>query len=63
MSTQAQPVQTNIRSCEADLDRALILGRRYGVVAGMHYNKTLRSLHRPIDRTFPDPLLNGKTDD
>ena len=32
-------MQTNIRSCEADLDRALILGRRYGVVAGVRYNK------------------------
>ena len=39
VSTQARPVQTNIRSCEADLDRALILGRRYGVVAGVRYNK------------------------
>ena len=63
VSTQARPAQTNIRSCEADLDRALILGRRYGVVAGVHYNKTLRSLHRPIDRTFPCLLLGGKTDD
>ena len=56
-------MQTNIRSCEADLDRALILGRRYGVVAGVHYNETLRSLHRPILRTFPFLLLSGKTDD
>ena len=41
MSTQARPVQNDIRSCEADLDPALILGRRYGVVAGVNY-KTLR---------------------
>ena len=27
VSTQARPAQTNIRSCEADLDLALILGR------------------------------------
>ena len=37
MSTQALPLQTDIRSCEADLDRALILERRYGVVASEHY--------------------------
>ena len=29
VSTQARPVQTDIRSCEADLDHALVLGRRY----------------------------------
>ena len=32
VSTQARPVQTDIRSCEADLDHALVLGRRYSVV-------------------------------
>ena len=52
LSTQALPLQTDLRSCEADLDRALILGRRYGLVAAVHYNKKLRSLHRPIHRTF-----------
>ena len=52
VSTQARPVQTDIRSCEADLDHALVLGRRYSVVAGVHYNTTLRSLHRRIHRTF-----------
>ena len=39
-----------MRSCEAALDQALVLGRRDGIVPGMHYNKTL---HRPIQRTFP----------
>ena len=63
VSDQARPVRTDIRSCEADLDRALILGRRYSVVANVHYNKTLRSLHRPINRTFPYLLSDGKTDD
>ncbi len=63
VSDQARPVRTDIRSCEADLDRALILGRRYSVVADIHYNKTLRSLHRPIHRTFPYLLTGGKTDD
>ena len=63
VSDQARPVHTDIRSCEADLDRALILGRRYSVVADIHYNKTLRSLHRPIHRTFPYLLTGGKTDD
>ena len=41
----------------------LLLGRRYSVVPGVHYNKTLRSLHRPIHRTFPYLLPGGKTDD
>ena len=54
-------MQTDIRSCEADLDHALVLGRRYSVVAGVHYNKTLRSLHRPIHRTFPSLLPDGTT--
>ena len=63
VSDQAREVHTDIRSCEADLDRALILGRRYSVVANIHYNKTLRSLHRPINRTFPYQLTGGKTDD
>ena len=63
VSDQARPVRTDIRSCEADLDRALILGRRYSVVADIHYNNTLRSLHRPIHRTFPYLLTGGKTDD
>ena len=63
VSDQARPVRTDIRSCEADLDRALILGRRYSVVANVHYNKTLRSLHRPINRTFPYLQTGGKTDD
>jgi hypothetical protein len=62
VSTQARPVQTDIRNCEADLDHALILGRRYSVVADVLYNKTLRSLHRPINRTFPYLLSDGKTD-
>ena len=69
VSTQARPVQTDIRSCEADLDHALVLGRRYSVVLGrrysvvpgVHYNKTLRSLHRPIHRTFPYLLPDGTT--
>ena len=63
MSTQARPVQTDIRSFEAELDHALVLGRRYSVVPGVHYNKTLRSLHRPIQRTFPYLLPDDKTDD
>ena len=53
VSTQARPVQTVIRSCEADLDHAQVLGRRYSVVPGVHHNKMLRSLHRPIHRNFP----------
>ena len=57
VSTQARPVQTDIRSCEADLDQ----GRRNSVVAGVQYNKTLRSLHRPIHRTFPSLLPDGTT--
>ena len=63
MSTKARPVQTDIHSCEADLNHALVLGRRYNVVADVHYNTTLRSLHRPIRRTFPYLLPDGKTGD
>ena len=61
VSAKARPVQTDIRSCEADLDHALVLGRRYSVVPGVHHNKTLRSLHRPIRRTFPYLLPDGTT--
>ena len=61
VSTQARPVQTDIRSCEADLDQALVLGRSYDVVPGVQYNKTLRSLHRPIHLTFTYLLPDGKT--
>ena len=49
---QARPVQTDIRSCEADPYHALVLGRRYSVVPGVHYNKTLRSLHARSIATF-----------
>lgn len=63
VSRQARPVQTDIRSCEADQYGALIFGRHYTVVAGLHYNKTLLSLHRPMHRTFPYMLLSGKTND
>ena len=63
VSTQARPMQIDIRSCEADLDDALVLGGRYGVVAKLHYNKTLLSLRRPIYRTFPYLLPDGKTGD
>ena len=63
VSTQARPAQADIRSCEADLDDALVLGRRYSVVPSMNYNNALRSLHRPIRRTFPYLLPDGKTDD
>ena len=63
VSTHARPVQTDIRSCEADLDHALVLGRRYSVMPGMNYNKALLSLHCPTLRTFPYMLPDGKTDD
>ena len=63
VSTQARTVQTDMRSCEADLDQALILGRRYSVVATAHYNKTLHTLHRPIHRTFPYLEEERQTDD
>ena len=53
VSRRARPVTTNLRSCEVDLDHALIIGRRYSVVVDVHYNKPLNALHRPISRTFP----------
>ena len=53
VSQRARPVTTNLRSCEVDLDQALIIGRRYSVVVDVHYSKPLNALHRPISRTFP----------
>ena len=61
VTTQARPVQIDIRSYEADLDHALVVGRCYSVVPGIYYNKTLQSLHHPIHRTFPYLLPDGKT--
>jgi hypothetical protein len=53
IASQPRPIQTGLRSCEADLEQALIIGRRYSVVAELHYDKPLRQLHRPISQTFP----------
>ena len=60
VSTRARPIQTDIRSCEADLEDALVLGRRYSVVPGMNYNKALRSLHRPIPVSYTHLTLPTK---
>lgn len=57
-----QRVQSALRSCEADLDHPVILGRRFSVVADAHYNRPLDSLHRSIAQRFPylnDPQHTG----
>lgn len=57
-----QTVQSALRSCEADLDHPVILGRRFSVVAEAHYNRPLGSLHRTIAQRFPyrvDPQHSG----
>ena len=46
-------VQSSLRSCEADLDHPVILGRRFSVVAGVPYNQPIGSLHRSIAQRFP----------
>jgi hypothetical protein len=53
IASHPRRLQTGLRSCEADLEKALILGRRYSVVAESHYDKPLHQLHRPISQTFP----------
>ena len=55
-------VQSALRSYEADLDHPVILGRRFSVVAGAHYNRPVTSLHRTIAQRFPylvDPQHTG----
>ena len=63
LTNQPRPVTTDLRSCEADLDHALIIGRRYSVVPDVHYDKPLHALHRPISRTFPYFTENPKQTD
>ncbi|MFL2516884.1 MAG: hypothetical protein ACJ0GX_10005 [Parasynechococcus sp.] len=53
IAAQPRRIQTGLRSCEADLEQALIIGRRYSVVAESHYDKPLHQLNRPISQTFP----------
>ena len=53
IASRPRRIQAGLRSCEADLEQALILGRRYSVLAESHYDKPLHQLHRPISQTFP----------
>ena len=46
-------VQSSLRSCEADLDHPVILGRRFSVGDGVQYNRPIGSLHRSIAQRFP----------
>ena len=46
-------VQSSLRSCEADLDHPVILGRRFSVVDGVQYKRPIGSLHRSIAQRFP----------
>tara|TARA_B100000927_G_scaffold279381_1_gene262928 strand:+ start:462 stop:815 length:354 start_codon:yes stop_codon:yes gene_type:complete len=54
-------VQSALRSCEADLDHPVILGRRFSVVAGAQYNRPISSLHRSIAQRFPYLVRNEQT--
>ena len=57
-----ETVQSALRSCEADLDHPVILGRRFSVVADAHYNRPFTNLHRTIAQRFPylvDPQHTG----
>ena len=52
IASQPRRIQTGLRSCEADLEQALIIGRRYSVQAESHADKPLHQLHRPISHLF-----------
>ena len=54
-------VQSALRSCEADLDHPVILGRRFSAVAGAHYNHPISSLHRSVEQRFPYMLQRQHT--
>ena len=53
IASKPRRIQTGLRSCEADLEKALIIGRRYSVQAESHSDKPLHQLHRPISHIFP----------
>lgn len=53
IASHPRHIQTGLRSCEADIEQALIIGRRYSVLAESHHDKPLHQLHRPINQTFP----------
>ena len=60
-SNSGDVVQSALRSCEADLDHPVILGRRFSVVAGAQYNRPISSLHRSIAQRFPYLVQNEQT--
>lgn len=45
--------QLGLRRCTAHLDYPVILGKRFSVVAGAHYNRPVNSLHQPVAQRFP----------
>ena len=53
IASKPSRIQTGLRSCEADLEQALSIGRGYSVVAESHADKPLHQLNRPISQTFP----------
>ena len=55
-------VQVGIRRCEADLDYPVILGRRFSVLAGAHYDRPLNRLHQPVAQRFPFLPDSSQTD-
>ena len=61
IASHPRRIQTGLRSCEADLEHALIIGRRYSVLAESHYDKPLQQLNRPISQIFPYPSPAAKS--
>jgi hypothetical protein len=63
IASHPRHIQTGLRSCEADIEQALIIGRRYSVLDESHHDKPLHQLHRPINQTFPylSPASNSPT--
>ena len=60
-NSSGEVLQSALRSCEADLDHPVILGRRFSVVAGAQYNRPISSLHRSIAQRFPYLVQNEQT--
>ena len=49
---RSQPQRTRIRVCNIDLDQPVVLGQRYSVVVGAHYDRPLQELHRKLSHRF-----------
>ena len=49
---RSQPQRTRIRVCNIVLDQPVVLGQRYSVVVGGHYDRPLQELHRKLSHRF-----------